>query len=253
MKKVCFLASVVLLAGQIACAETTVTVAEFADSNTAWTVLPAISATDQLNGLVATQIDSKLSHNGTPFTPAKFTDGIANADYPGQYGADYPGVNTPVIQMFWDVRLTGNPVKITEVRCYAANGDRDIRAYPNVDVYVTADVPPTAAGSWTLVAGKAHPFAAPANKDYGTDLAGGADPTPPYLGGVQIKNTAAGAGIAPFAATGLRVDYYAGGFGTNARNPENTDPGNMAVTAPAISEVDAYFASAAAVGEWSVY
>ncbi|MCX7018816.1 MAG: hypothetical protein WCK47_07940 [bacterium] len=245
MKRYCSLIAALTMCVPVLNAETTVTLAEFGADPSFYTQVPVLSSTDPLNGKLAMQIDSRLNYLGTSITLANFTNGLADLDIT-QVPADYPGQATPAVSMFWDIRIGSDNVNLNEVRLYNGNGgDQDVRTYPNCDVYVTSAVPPVSAGLWTKVAANARAFAPPANADYGFQMPGGAGP---WFGGIQIKDNVGGR-IAS-GVTGLRVDVYAGGFGLDVRDPVGTDG---AVQCPFISEIDAEFISAAAVGEWSVY
>ncbi|MEI7634663.1 MAG: hypothetical protein WCK47_10345 [bacterium] len=241
----------ILLAGCVATmyAQTTVTIAENTTYAGPFSVMPDVSATDPLNGKAGVQVDARLNHAGGPINLAALTDGARTTVYPDQLPADYPGINTPAVAAFWDIRVGGAAVNLTEVNAYNANGgNNDCRTYVNLDLYVTSDAVPTVGGSWTKLLSKAHMTAPPLNADYGyvfTDAGGG-------ICGMQIKNPLLG-GVIASDVTGLRVDLYCGGWGVQVRNPENTGVDEQAVSSPFLSEVDAYFAAATAVGDWAIY
>lgn len=227
--------------------------------------VPAAGLTSLLDGIVATTAPAPpgaqpvVNHNNTgPIEVDKFTDGVANADYPGQLPRDFPAAtafpfepaNTPSVDLIYDLS-SATDIGSVIVYGYNYNNDTegDCRASVNYTVQTTTDATVDENSAWTVVAYKVRAKGDALNTDYMTvSLADDGlvlDSTNNFRGvGVGLYNddgSAIAAGV-----TGLRVQIFASGFGNQLRDPWRTDNTGSAVTSPIISEVVAY-----APGDWT--
>jgi hypothetical protein len=216
--------------------------------------LPGPSSIDLINGITPTQIDARLRHDGGGLLElAKFSDGIANADYPGQLPQDYPGINVPAVSLFWALP---SPQSIGAVDIYSYNYNNDTegdnRAWTIASIYTTTDAVPSPGGTWTALIEKAGPSGFPIGINVNTvDAVVPLTSANNYRGtGIRVKDDAS----ATLAAniTGVRVDYYASGFGNTLRNPLNSGVGDQAVSSPILVEVDVW-AVGASVDDWMMF
>lgn len=242
-----FAAALALACASSLWAAPAVTVAQGGNTATDYTALPQPSATDALNGKAGVQIDSRTAFGGGPVQPGTYTDGALDVgDYNVTQGSDYPGLSTPQCKIMWDIRSGTTAVNLVNVRVFSFNGGADCRCFVDADLYVTTDAVPAAGSTWTKLISKGRTNHAPLNLDYGALNTG--------TGAVQsmgiLMADDAGGNLAN-GVTGLRLDFYAGGWDKEFRDPDSAS--NTPVQSMFVAEVDADFGVNAGVSDWSIY